>query len=170
MTATKTLRFDPGYVLEPASFAHRVLAEEWTAWDKDHAGCVDPRFWLEQDESRDSYLVSDEFGPVMFFKIIVWILGSLENASFETGPNRKEAEIHMQFMPATTSHDHTRIGQALLKGCPWLELILIGAGVSEIYFDSTSPGLVAFTTKRMGFTEERGQLRKRLELSTAGQK
>jgi len=161
MTATRTLRFDPGYVLEPASFAHRGLAEEWTAQDKDHAGCVDPRFWLEQDESRDSYLVSDSFGPVMFFKIIIW---------HAYPSDERHAELHMQFMPASTSHDHTRIGQALLKGCPWLELILIGAGASEIYFDSTSPGLVAFTTKRMGFTEERGQLRKRLELSTAGRK
>lgn len=161
MTATKILNFD-GYRLEPATYEHKDLAEQWTAWDRDHAGQVDPSFWLEQDEACDSYLVSDGIGPVLFFKVMTWIMGSLHNASFNTGPNKKKAEIHMQFMPASTTIDHQRIGGALLKGCPWLEELLRAAGVEEIYFDSTSPGLVAFTTKRMGFTQEDGRLRKRL--------
>ena len=155
MTATKILRFD-GYLLEPASYEHKDLAEKWTAWDSDHAGQVDPRFWLEQDGTRDSYLVSDRHGPVLFFKVIMWT----DRDFFQY--RKKVAEIHMQFMPASIAIDHQRIGGALLKGCPWLEEILRAAGVEEIYFDSTSPGLVAFTTKRMGFTQEDGRLRKRL--------
>jgi hypothetical protein len=166
MTATKTLRFD-GYLLEPAEFKHKALAESWTAWDKDHAGRVDPRFWLEQDERTDSYLVSDAAGPVLFFKVIVMGIKQFESDPF---PSWKHAELHMQFMPAACGADHNRIADALFKGYPWLELILIGAGVSEIYFDSRSPGLVAFTTKRMGFTQEGGRLRKRLELSAAAPK
>lgn len=158
MTATKTLQFGVSgdYLLEPAAAKHKALAEQWTAWDPDHAGRVDPSFWLEQDEACDSYLVSDGMGPVLFFKVIIWT----DRDFFQY--RKKVAEIHMQFMPASTTIDHQRIGGALLKGCPWLEELLRAAGVEEIYFDSTSPGLVAFTTKRMGFTQEDGRLRKRL--------
>ena len=157
MTAIKTIQFDE-YRLEPASFEHKDLAENWTTEDANHAGQVDPRFWLEQDETRDSYLVSDSKGPVLFFKIIML-------STFGIPPRNKLAEIHMQFMPATSGKDHARIGAALVKGCFWLEQILQQAGVDEIYFDSDSPGLVAFTTKHMGFTHENGRVRKRLPVS-----
>jgi hypothetical protein len=156
------LRFGEGFVLEPASFEHKQLAEAWTAGDSDHAGKVDPRFWLEQAEDRDSYLVSDHVGPVLFFKVILMYYGGIANASFETA-TRRVAELHMQFMPANKQDDHERIRTALLKGSGWLDLLLMGAGVEEILFDSNSPGLVAFSTKRLGFhSQGDGRLRKRL--------
>lgn len=155
MTARGHFRFGEGYTLDPAGFEHKVLAENWTAWDADHAGRVDPRFWLEQDDSRDSYIACDRIGPVMFFKVIVF------------AHPEKTAELHMQFMPASTQTDHERIRNVLLAGCPWIERILAGAGVTEIVFDSNSAGLVAFSTKRLGFTHENGQLRKRIAVATA---
>jgi hypothetical protein len=166
MTATQSLKFGEGFTLEPASSEHKKLAEEWTAWDTDHARRVDPPFWLEQANDRDSYLCSDRQGPVLFFKMIIRVAGY--GILLPPGPEhtRKMAELHMQFMPASTMADHERIRTALMKGCPWIETLLIGAGVEEIYFDSQSPGLVAFTTKRLGFnTQGDGQLRKRLEVS-----
>lgn len=170
MTATRTLSFNT-YKLEPASYEHKQLAEEWTAEDKEHAGIVDPRFWLEQGEDHDSYLVSDKWGPVLFFRVITrqiepteWLLGGIAPTIQNGGlrPGFKAAELHMQFMPAYTAVDHKRIAETLKSGCPWLEQILIGAGVEEIYFDSTFPGLVAFTTKHLGFTQEGQRLSKRL--------
>jgi hypothetical protein len=163
MTAIRVLRFGEGFTMEPASFEHVKLAEQWTAWDTDH-GKVDPRFWLEQAEDRDSYLVSDREGPVLFFKVIM-------RARFWPVPERaagKIAELHMQFMPANTQADHERIRTALVKGCPWLEILLAGAGVEEIVFDSQHSGLVAFTTKRLGFTQSDGRLRKTIQPEAMG--
>jgi hypothetical protein len=168
MTAIRVLRFGEGFLMEPASYEHKQLAEQWTAWDPDHAGKVDPRFWLEQADDRDSYLVSDRVGPVLFFKVIVSIYGGIANASFQTD-SKKVAELHMQFMPASTQQDHERIRMALVKGCPWLEILLAGAGVEEIVFDSRHSGLVAFSTKRLGFTTQGdGQLRKTIQPEAMG--
>lgn len=187
MTATKTLRFGEGFILEPAEFQHKQLAVEWTDADPDHSGRVDPRFWLEQDDDRDSYLCSDRQGPVLFFKLILkqteqhtqecqLSYMSKERAQQESWgctchhwgridfPRKSSsAELHMQFMPAVSMQDHERIRAALLAGAPWIEQILMRAGVEEICFDSRSPGLIAFTTKRLGFSApENGILRKRL--------
>lgn len=154
MTATRILRFGAGFSLVPVGFEHKTMAENWNAWDPDHAGHVDPRFWLEQADNLDSYLASDAIGPVLFFKVIM--IPKKE-------PPSKVAEIHMQFMPQNTQGDHERIRAMLLAGSPWLEELLLGAGVTEINFDSTSPALVAFSTKRLGFlTQGDGTLRKRL--------
>lgn len=160
MTAKSVLRFGEGFVLEPAAFQHKSQADEWTAADSDHAGRVDPRFWLEQAPDRDSYLVSDLRGPVLFFTLILLL----------PGPERirKVAELHMQFMPTTTQLDHERIRAALMAGCPWLERILEGAGVEEITFDSRSDRLIAFCVKRLGFLlEDNGVPRKRLVVPAA---
>lgn len=161
MTATRILIFD-SYRLEPATFEHKHLAEEWTEADPEHRGKVDPRFWLEQGDGFDSYIVSDLAGPVLFLKVIARQIGY--GILLPPGPQhvRKGAELHMQFMPAATEMDHKRISAALLHGSPWLEQILMGAGVEEVYFDSTFPGLIAFTTKRLGYEHEGGRLRKRL--------
>lgn len=165
MTATRTLRFGEGFSLEPADFQHRILADQWTAWDPDHAGRVDPRFWLEQDDDRDAYLASDRTGPVLFFKVIVQQKGGIAL------PRWKTAELHMQFMPQATQQDYERIRAMLMAGCPWLEQILIAAGVEEITFDSHSPALIAFTTKRLGFSSQGdGTLRKRLAGQAAAAK
>lgn len=171
MTATRVLRFGAGFVLEPASFEHKPLAEQWTAWDPDHAGKVDPRFWLEQACDRDSYLASDGAGPVLFFKVIVYPIlhrgasgpSDEELARVKVDREQCQAELHMQFMPQNLQSDYERVRAMLLAGCPWLEQLLLEAGVEEIVFDSKSPALVAFTTKRLGFsTKGDGVLRKRL--------
>lgn len=71
MTALNTLCFS-GYTLRPAGEADRKLAEQWTAWDEEHAGKIDPGFWLEQRPGMDSVLLLDALGPVLFCKVALY--------------------------------------------------------------------------------------------------
>jgi hypothetical protein len=156
MTASRILRFGEGFSLEPASYEHFDLAQKWTEEDPAHAGFVQARFWLEQADDRDSYLARWKQIPVMFFKAIIYV----------NEERQKYAEVHMQFRPQITQNDHEMIRAVLLAGCPWLEELLLGAGIEEIIFDSNAPPLIAFCVKRLGFKRENGRLRKRLTSET----
>lgn len=152
-----------GYRLKPASLVDLPLAKAWTKADPDHAGKVDPGFWLGQSARTQSYLLIDADGPVFFFK------GSVAG---------KSLEVHVQFPPDDDAAMHhlrrRRISQGLIEGLTWLEGHMRYA-VDEIVFESTTPALIRFCQRHLGFTHEGGRLRKKLntglplnQLSRAG--
>jgi hypothetical protein len=120
--------------------------------DTDHAGRVEPEFWLEQSAATDSYLLNDPEGAVFFFRIDLLPKGS------EDG--EPAAKLHIQFFPANTSEEKMRIAEALTEGLRWLLPMLRYSGVKEACLDSASPRLIAFCVRRLGFTQKDGILKK----------
>jgi hypothetical protein len=148
MTARETFQFDQKYTLRPARLlSDYALALDWTEADPDHAGKVDPQFWLEQGEGKDAYLFSDDKGPLFFFKMVI-----------ATG---SAVEIHIQFPPNRNSaHQRQRIARGLLQGIAWLERVLAHCQIREMFFDSINSSLIGFSIKRLGFQFIGGKLRK----------
>lgn len=171
MTALNTLRFK-GFMLRPAGLDDYKLADDWVAADKDHAGKIDPLFWLEQRPGVDSVLMLDDEGPVFFFKCALLVIktgawtrpeplpGHLEGLSEETlrelyaarMEEKIAAQVFIQFMPCRTARDLNRTRTALTLGLEWLEPVLEQGGAQEIFFDSGNEKLIAFCVKRLGFT------------------
>lgn len=162
MTATATFRFGE-YELRPAGTKRGDLglAVAWVDSDPDHQG-TPPGFWIDQKANIDSYLLSDDSGPVFFFKIVQ--REQRENAPFFTVT--KIAEIHIQFRPVTTRAERERLMTALQEGLVWLEKVLASVGVQEIYFDSRNTNLIRFCLKRLAFTQDGERLTKRIGSST----
>jgi hypothetical protein len=165
MTALSTLRFS-AYTLRPAWEEDRMLAEQWTARDEDHAGKIDPAFWLEQQPGIDSVVVEDSQGPVFFFKtrlmivkiidqnpLPIQLVGLSQETIEEVRPPVMKiiAEVFIQFMPCATEEDRERTRQALMEGTAWLAPVLEQSGAEEMFFDSRQPKLIAFCQKRLGF-------------------
>jgi hypothetical protein len=140
-----------GYQLRRSSLVDLPLAKEWTKADLDHAGKVDPGFWLGQSARAQSFLLSDSDGPVFFFKGIV---------------AGKSLEVHVQFPPegdpAMRNMRRRRISQGLIDGLEWLEGRMRGA-VEEVIFESTTPALIRFSERHLGFRQSGGRLRKRID-------
>jgi hypothetical protein len=176
MTALNTMQF-AGFTLRPAGQDDRALAEQWTAWDRDHAGKVDPGFWLEQRVGMDSFLLNDGDGPVFFFKTRLAIEEEYtptgETSIFTGIPilskrRTVRAELHIQFMPCATEEDHERTRRALLRGLEWLEPVLGHGGAEEIYFDSRDLKLITFAQKKLGFYLDPGGQDRLLAMHCAG--
>jgi hypothetical protein len=148
MTALNTFQFD-GIELRPAATRDCALATEWTEQDPDHAGRVQPKFWLSQGLAVDSYLVSDQQGPLLFFR------ADLSVAKDRT----RQCRIHMQFRPEPEAKGRTAI--AMTKGLVWIELALAPV-VDELLFDSENESLIRFCVNRLGFVREGDILRKRI--------
>ena len=143
-----------------------MLAEQWTARDEDHAGKIDPAFWLEQQPGIDSVMVEDSQGPVFFFKtrlmivkiidqnpLPIQLVGLSQETIEEVRPPVMKiiAEVFIQFMPCATEEDRERTRQALMEGTAWLAPVLEQSGAEEMFFDSRQPKLIAFCQKRLGF-------------------
>jgi hypothetical protein len=144
------------YVLIPAEQRHLHLARAWTLADPDHAGRVRPEFWIEQGEGCEAWLLTDEEGPVYFFKAVHF---------------HPDIEVHIQFPPypaalAITSqiHHRNRMALALVEGMRWLEQT--ARSVREIRFESRDPKLIRFAENHLGFNNEGGRLSKRLEAAS----
>ena len=116
----------------------------------DHAERTRPEFWLEWTVTRESYVLEDELGPILFFKVHRLSL--------------KAVELHIQFPPADSQHERIRIQAALVQGFHWLEGMLKLAKIEEVSFDSTSTRLVQFAEKRLGFRREGSKLHKAIEV------
>lgn len=164
MTALTNFCFD-SFCLRPAGskLDDLKLAETWVAWDTDHAGKVDPRFWLEQRPGTDSYLLLDNHGPLFFFKtvqLIAKIPGTRD--CFED-----VVELHIQFMPRVSDQDFARTRAGLTHGGAWLERVLKGNNIAEMFFDTHDQRLIAFAVKRLGFEQKGERLSKRLAPSPA---
>jgi hypothetical protein len=154
MSAEHTFRFREGhFTLRPTRKGDLDLAWLWTMRDTDHAGRVEPEFWLEQNAATDTYLLSDPLGPVFFFRIDRFPKGSSE-------AGEPAAQLHIQFFPAQSMDGKMRIAEALAEGFRWLLPMLRLSGVKETFFDSASPRLIAFCVRRLGFTEKDGILKK----------
>lgn len=141
------------YVLIPADQKHLDLARAWTLADPDHAGSVRPEFWIEQGEGCEAWLLTDKEGPVYFFKAVHF---------------NPDIEVHIQFPPYpaaapihSQAHHRNRLALALVEGMRWLERT--ARSVREIRFESRNPKLIRFAENHLGFSNEGGQLSKRLE-------
>lgn len=164
MSAIETFRFGR-YTLRPAGagvWDHR-LAREWTAADRDHAGRVDPEFWTEQSLGRDSWLLIDHSGPLLFFKLIV-----IQQPTDDQGGT---VEAHMQFAPEPEGEEEKKLLElrtigGLTEGLRWLERVLTQSRIDAIFFDSTSETLVAFSVRKLGFIQTGSRLHKRLTPAT----
>jgi len=144
-----------GYRLRPALLGDLALAQQWTAADPDHAGRVDPKSWITQSELTQSYILEDAEGPIFFFK------GELEL-------QWPRIVVHIQFPPDDRPNFHhrrrQRVSQGLIEGLAWLEERMAGA-VNEIVFESSTPALVRFSIRHLGFKLEDGKLRKPITLN-----
>lgn len=147
MTTEQDFKFGP-YHLRPTVDADMVSAVRWTVADPHHAHRTRPEFWLEQTISRDSYMLEDPEGPLFFFKIHRLSL--------------KAVELHIQFSPETSQKQKIRVQQGLMDGFAWLEKMFNTAGIKDVSFDSSSPPLIAFAVKRLGFTLDGTRLHKEL--------
>ena len=130
------------------------MAREWTEADEDHRGRVDPAFWCEQAERRQSYLLSDGDGPLYFFTGVM-VTDTLE--------------INVQFAPyealKTLENRHAlrgRIMRGLVEGMHWLEERMRGV-VDEMHFESRSPDLIRFAVRKLGFEQREGLLVRTLQ-------
>lgn len=140
-----------GFQLRRTDLGDFALAEAWTNADPDHAGKVDPLFWLRQSECDQGYVLSDSQGPLFFFKGV--IIG-------------RSMEVHIQFLPCSAEvhefHElRFRLGNGLMKGMAWLEARMRGV-VDQIFFESSSMGLIRFCEKRLGFAMTNGRLLKQI--------
>jgi hypothetical protein len=152
MTASSTFTFSPNFTLRPAGDDDRQLAEQWTQADPEHAGVVDPGFWLQQDVGQDSYILLDKEGAIFFWK---GILKCLDPAG------KLGVEMHMQFPPeGGTYHSigaanlRARIRIGMVLGLHWLEQMLKRANVAEVYFESKNLNLIFFCKKHLGFIRD----------------
>jgi hypothetical protein len=139
MSADHDFRFGR-YHLRPTFKADMARAVKWTAADPDHAKRTRPEFWLEQSISRDSYMLDDPEGPLFFFKIHRLTL--------------KAVELHIQFPPEDSQKQKMRVQHGLIEGFAWLEGMFKAAKINDVSFESTSPPLIRFAVKRLGFTQD----------------
>lgn len=152
MAANRSYKFAGIYELRPTTVEDLDLARRWTMRDPAHAGILPPSFWLQQTDGRDSFLLSDDQGPVFFFKM------HLES--------RTAVRIFIQFPPGGSIHfrraSEKRTAKGLIAGMDWLEKMLAPNGVTEIFFDSASETLISFCVKRLGFVEDGEYLKRHL--------
>lgn len=147
------------YRLRRADLGDVELAAAWTKRDPEHAGRVLPEFWIEQGIGVESWVLFDKQGPVFFFKSVV---------------RNQILEVHIQFPPypiAATlekqAQHKRRMSLALIEGMRWLEQRVKGFFL-EIRFDSRDSKLIHFAEKHLGFTNQNGQLAKRLQAQQGG--
>lgn len=140
------------YLLLPADWRYLELARAWTAADPDHAGRVQGEFWIEQGEGFESWVLTDEEGPVFFFKAI--IRDGYVEVHIQFPPYPQEAPIERQ------AHHRRRLSLALIEGMRWYEQRV---RIRELRFDSRNEQLIRFAEKHLGFKNDGGQLSKRLE-------
>jgi hypothetical protein len=183
MTAINTFKFGE-FFLRPAGEQDRALAERWTAADPDHAGVIDPNFWLENKLGRDGFLLSDASGPVFFFKMHIYSRFTLPAPKKLVLDNGKVAaldeeernllnvvQVFIQFPP--WDYDcgpdlrltlRGRVSKGLAEGCEWLERTVQPMGATELFFDSKNESLIRFCVNRLGFRRDGDNLRKKLTI------
>jgi hypothetical protein len=147
MSATRTYYFND-YTLRPADLGDIALAVRWTAADADHVGRTHPDFWVEQTLSNDSYLLLDKQGPLFFFKLHRITV--------------KSVELHIQFPPLPGNQGRILVG--LIDGCDWLDGMLKGSRIEEVFFMSANESLVRFASRRLGYAQDGSRLAKRVNV------
>ena len=140
-----------GFTLRPATPGDRPLATSWTEADLEHSRTTHPDFWLEQSNNVESYLLSDQIGPVFFFKM--------------QRHSRQQVELHIQFPPESERITgellrKRRVMRGLMLGLQWIEKALSSRGICELLFKSHNENLISFCVKHMGFDREGARLSK----------
>jgi len=156
MSAIETFSFGE-YTMRPAGADDLQIARVWNALDRWHRDCIKPEFWIEQKLRRDSFLMLDRLGPLLFFK--------MHGHGPKNDWRSDRVQIFIQFPPAPPfglerKNHFYRVGSGVEKGFAWLERILIANGVEELFFDSESVSLVLFCTRNLGFNRDGHRLSK----------
>lgn len=111
--------------------------KEWIEADPDHAGKVEPVWWLT-GMSHLSFGLEDEKGPVLYGRV---------------DKEEDVARLHIQFAPQHQV-SRRRVARGILKGLPVL-LEYLKKEFKAVLFESRSPELVGFM-KNMGFEHYEG--------------
>jgi hypothetical protein len=135
MPALSSFVFE-GLRLRPAIDGDYPLAQSWADVDPYHRGS-NAAFWVDQNPGIESYLLSDRWGPLFFFR--------LDRIA------KDAATVHIQFAPGNGADHKIRIIRGMTCGLRWIERVLLSAGINALYFDSKNPQLIAFCTRRLGF-------------------
>jgi hypothetical protein len=109
----------------PTSELDKALLEDWVLADDDHRDTTHPHFFLPQDRTN-CFAVEDDKGPVFFVRA------------------ESVLRLHIQFAPKS---EWRRLAKTIDL---FAEQIKNDAKYSykQIIFESTSPGLVKFLSKR----------------------
>jgi hypothetical protein len=128
-----------GYTVRATTNADLALAVEWTP------RALDARFWLKQDEGRQSFLafeVKEGLDTVPGYE--AWTLAFFQVEHVK----RDQVRLHFQASPFASRKKILR-GITLLV--PLIEKGLASGGVKHIFFTSHSLAMIAFMEKRMGY-------------------
>lgn len=121
------------------------ILEMSLAIDPHHVGTT-PDFFLQDGTVTKVY--EDERGPIMFVR------GAVIKRF-----DKKVLRLDIQFV---SNEDAKRNARAMFSGFDKMSQRAKDNGFEEIYFCSNSPLLIAFCTRRFGFVESNGELRKAL--------
>jgi hypothetical protein len=130
------------YTLRPVTLEDREHAARWIAADPEHAGKVEPEFFVNPEPEAECFLLLDRWGePIFYFKM------------------ERAVRVHIQFGPtAATKADRLRTMAALGAGLNWLERSSAKAGIRQIIFSSTFQPLIRYCKNKLGFRESASQL------------
>lgn len=165
MSAVDTFHFG-NCELRPSTPADEDIARAWTAADPFHGGTIVGSYWLEQSAGVDCYLLSDELGPLFFFRMERAVKMEQESKRplyiFSIEPATR---LLIQFGPTDTPEQAQRAKDGLAIGGRWLAGALATSGVGEIFFGSESKLLRRFVSGALGFTPRPDTLSRRISVT-----
>ena len=118
-----------GYTVRKTVEEDAPWAWVWSKYSRDY------RFWLQQGEGVESFLVLDKDQPLGFYQI-------------EHVGKGDQVRIHMQASPVASPK---KILAAITKLVPLLEKALAGRGVRAIFFTSKSEAMAQFMAQRFRY-------------------
>jgi hypothetical protein len=121
------------------------ILEMSLAQDQHHVGTTADFFMMDGTVTK---VYEDEHGPIMFVR------GSVIRRF-----DKKVLRLDIQYV---SNEDGKRNARAMFAGFDILSQRAKDHGFEELYFTSNNPLLIAFCTKRFGFVESNGELRKTL--------
>lgn len=139
-------KFAGGFTVRQATPEDRELLKEWIAGDPEHSAKKIPaEFFYDEEPGVGCYLMSDETGPLFFFR------------------TANTVRLDSQFGPSHTDEERHRNREGLIRGMDWLAYRSALAGASEIIFDSVNPPLIRLAVQQMGCDASPHELVRSLE-------
>ncbi len=113
---------------------------EWIKNDPYHKDCLDPHWWLTGGHGLLSYCLQDNQGPTMYVRLDLDMLA---------------LRIHTQFAPLAEV-SKLRVVRSLMWALPRMKPVAIQNGCNAYVFNSTSPTLIEFMSRKFGFASVGG--------------
>lgn len=127
------------YHVDLTSESERATIAEWIAADPDHRDRVNDQFFIGPEPGAQCLTLTNPQGKVFFFRLT------------------RVLRIDIQFPPASTEEEQSRLRRGLTSGFRWLRQRAAAAGFREIVFQSESRMLKVFC-RRFGFKESPQEL------------